>query len=235
MKRLYQTVEVAKNDEGFIFLADGKTLRTRAGKVLIAPNREIAEQVVKEWESQKKEVIIETMPITHMLNTKIDRIMAGRKAIEAGLLRYIDTDLVCYFAPGPEDLVSLQKQRWDPFRLWFSEFFSCDLKTTNTLKAEPQTEKAHQKVREHINGMNDDLLTVLQWVTVLGGSLVMALGFIQQKFGVEGIMQSRFVEEDYKIGLLKIANPSEDFSLDESRDSTRRDLEASSKYLRTLL
>lgn len=235
VKRLYQTVETAKEPEGYIFLADKKPLRTRGGKPLIAPNLEIAKEVAAEWEAQVKEVVIETMPFTHILNTKIDRIIGGRNAIAAGLQKYIDTDLVCYFAPGPEELVSLQRQRWDPFRTWFSQFFSCELKTTNTLKAQPQTEKAHQKVREHINGMNDDLLTILQWVTALGGSLVMAFGFMQREFGVEKIMQSRFVEEDYKNSLLRAVEHTEDFALLDGRESVRRDLEASLKYLNTIL
>jgi chaperone required for assembly of F1-ATPase len=236
VQQLFQEVITTKTDEGNVFFANGKPLRTKKGKILRAPNEEIAAEIVSEWKSQKVKVAIETMPFTHILNTKIDRVASGRNAVIAGLLKYIDTDLICYYAPGPQELVMLQRQRWDPFRLWFSQHFACELKTTDSLQAQLQPEKAKQAVFEKMGKMNDDILTLLLWVASLGGSLVMALAFVQQAFGTEQILHSRFVDEDYRTSLLNAAGIQEEhqeFILTKGR--VRKDLEASSKYLLSIL
>ncbi|MCB1839822.1 MAG: ATP12 chaperone family protein [Rhodospirillales bacterium] len=231
MRRFYSTVSTRQENGGFTILIDGKAVRTTSGNALLAPNQAIANEVMQEWSSQTAEINLETMPFTQILNTKIDRIRRGRKAVTVALLKYIDTDLLCYHAPDPEELVKLQNDRWQPFRKWFAQTFGHDLSTTDGLLAIAQSAGLQKDIRAYVESLDDDAFTILQWVTALGGSLVMALAFIAGAYGPPQVMGARFVEEDYKNMLTRAEVTGEDPVIEKIRAQTEQDLHAAKKYL----
>lgn len=234
MKRFYKLVTIDEQNGEYRILLDGKAVRTRSGKILTTPVQKIAEVVFTEWMDQKEEISPDSMPFTQILNTRLDRVSSGRSAIIAALLKYLDTDLICYFAPHPEDLKLLQHEKWEPFRKWFYKKYGYELKMTTALMAVQQSSEIHSTVEQEIKKIDDDCLTILQWVTALGGSLVMALALLEGGFTANDIYHARFVEEDYKnmISTNAQKNNAEPFSL--HCEQTLIELEAAENYLRCL-
>ncbi len=122
MKRLYKTVSHSKNEDGFAIQLDGKTIKTPNGQDLIAPNRSMADAILAEWSAQESHIVPESMPITQTLTTAIGR-MRDRSVITSSLLKYLDTDLLCYRVKEPLEIAKLQKEIWDRWLTWFDEQF----------------------------------------------------------------------------------------------------------------
>lgn len=233
-KRFYTLVHTEPSRDGFGIFLDGRPVRTRMGNVLSAPNRAIADEIVREWSAQTDEIVPDTMPFTQILNTRIDRVAAGRSAMTAAMLKYLDTDLVCYPAPAPGALRDLQTQKWTPFTDWFALAFGRPLYVTTGLKAVAQPEEIRDSVRRKVEAYEDDAFTVLQWVTALAGSIVMALAFMDRAFGAGEILEARFVEDDCKEGLYNAALHGRDPMLEAARKQIETDLRAAQSYLNLL-
>ncbi len=203
---------------------------TRAGAFLQTPNAKIATEIMQEWKDQKDEILPDTMPFTQIISTKLDRIERGREMIIISLLKYLDTDLVCYTVDRPQGLKTMQQERWEPFRQWFISNYGYPLTVTNGLQAIVQPTALHDSVKGDMQGMSDDSLTILTWGTGLCGSLVMALSFLKRKFSALEVYEGHYVEEDYKNSLLSEINKTEPF-LDIARKQTLSELHALQKYM----
>ena len=173
MKRFYTMVSTAGDDEsGYRIELDGKPVKTQGGRVLSAPTAPMADAIVKEWASQDVDIDPETMPLTQILNTAQDRVAASRQEMQAQILNYLDTDLLCYRTDQPEAMAKRQAAAWDPWLEWFSGRYECALQTTTTLQALSQPQTAHDKVDAFVTALNDLDFTVLQLVTATSGSQV---------------------------------------------------------------
>src|SRR5262249_60088769 len=98
MRKFYQAVAVEPREGGFAVLLDGKPMRTPARRLLVAPTAALAEGIAAEWRGQEKRLRPNTMPLTQLLNTALDRMTEAkiRETVVAEIAGYAATDLVCY-------------------------------------------------------------------------------------------------------------------------------------------
>ena len=198
MKRFYKMVSAGEIPGGHGVFLDGKPVRTPARHALVAPNIAIANEVTREWMAQGDVIKPDSMPITQILSTKIDHIAVERAAITASILKYLDTDLVCYRSVEPPEMAQAQAAAWDPWLSWFKERFGAALLTTTELAALKQPSSAHTDVALHVEALDDDRFTVLQMTTAAGGSLVLALAFAEGAIDAQTLFAATRVEELYK-------------------------------------
>lgn len=196
--------------------------------------KDISDAVMKEWADQIDLIRPESMPMTQILYTKIDRVRQERSAMQREVLKYLDTDLLCYFTDTPEELLRLQQKYWNPCLSWFSVQCGADLKTTQDLTALRQPQKIHDYLHQEISKMNDDEFTVFQIVTAVSGSVILALCFLQGHAKPDDVMQACFVEENYKSTLYNAILHGEDPMHEKKCISMKRDLDALDGYNRAL-
>lgn len=103
MKKFYTLVSSTKSDDGYVIQLDGKPVQTLLKQDLIAPSQALADAIIAEWSAQGDEVKPDTMPLTQILITAIDKIR-DREVITASVMKYLDTDLVCYWAKNHQNL-----------------------------------------------------------------------------------------------------------------------------------
>src|SRR5689334_19938856 len=125
--RFYREVSVASHGQGYRVLLDGKPIRTPAGGELAIPTRALAEAIAEEWQSQGDKVRPETMILTKLANTAIDRVAVHRGTAIAQVLSFARSDLLCYRADRPAALVELQHRVWDPILAWAKERYGAEL------------------------------------------------------------------------------------------------------------
>ena len=101
MKKFYKEVKASKVKEGYSIKLDGKPLKTPGDNVFLVPFFSLAEAVVDEWNAQKAEIKPREMSLTRLSNTVIDRVSVNREAVVHEILRYVETDLVCYRVSEP--------------------------------------------------------------------------------------------------------------------------------------
>lgn len=234
MKRFYEHVHTAETPKGWRILLDGKPVLTPNRSSLLAPSEILAEKIVREWDAQKEEINPQTMPLTQILSTKIDRISHERQSMTELLMKYLDTDLLCYRTDHPPELRAQQIESWDPWLLWYEKQFGTPLQSTETLVALKQPQQAHETTRSHIESLDDDLFVILQLVVPLSGSLILGLALINAAATAQQIFDASHIEEHFKAALYNEKKYGQD-PLQEQKDQTaKRDLTAAEEYLRCL-
>lgn len=114
-KRFYEKVSVEQiDDDQWTVLLDGRGVRTPGKRKIALPERALAKMLAEEWQAQEEFVDPARMPITRLVNTALDGIEGDKQAIVEDVLKYANTDLTCYRASGPEELVDRQRGGWDP-------------------------------------------------------------------------------------------------------------------------
>ena len=131
MKRFYKDTGIDEGEGGFRVLLDGKPMRTPAKAVLVVPTRALAEAIAAEWAAvpEKAEINAAHLPLTRLAATGIDRVVSRRDEVIADTSKYAGSDLLCYRAAGPDSLVGLQRERWDPLLAWTAERHGAHLVT----------------------------------------------------------------------------------------------------------
>lgn len=197
MKKFYTMVSAGKVDEGYAIQLDGKTVQTPLKQDLVAPTQALADAIVQEWSAQDEEVKPDTMPLTQTLITAIDKIR-DRDAITDNMMKYLDTDLVCYWAKKPPELAAKQKEVWGRWVKWFDEHFEVPLYTTKKIEAMKQEEEAHKRVWNYIEALDDYYFTLLHILTSLTGSIVVSLAFCEEEITPDEVFNVVKLEELFK-------------------------------------
>ncbi len=230
MKRVYKLSSHNKTEDGFVIQLDGKNVKTPSGQPLAAPNRAMADEIVQEWAAQTDNIVPDTMPITQMLTTAIDR-MRERDAITKTLLKYLDTDLLCYRVKEPEVLAKRQKEIWDRWMTWFDEHFESPLATTFKIDALTQDERTHKQIWNYLEALDEYYFTVLQIVTSLTGSIVLGLAFLEHEATPEDVFVAAELEEIYHAELANEAVHGEDPVTERRQKAMKKDLETARRFL----
>lgn len=233
MKRFYKMVTTAPVDGGYGVFLDGKPVLTPAkrGLKLVAPTKVLAEAIAAEWASQKEAIVPHSMPLTQILSTQIDRVSAERSAMTVALLKYVDTDLVCYRVEVPEVLKKRQEQYWDPALAWFEKRFGAAMKTTTELKALTQTETVHKAIEHYIGSLTAPAFTVFQLAASAAGSLILAAAFTERQLSADDLFAAIRVEEAYKAELYDEARYGPDPAQSKKDKAVKADLEAAEIFL----
>ncbi len=195
-RRFYKTVDLSQ--AGGILL-DGKPVRTPMKAALVLPTVELARAVAGEWEAQGEKIVPATMPLTRLANTAIDRVSPDRPRIVAEMLDFAGSDLTCYRAEAPPDLVERQALAWNPVLAWAAASLDATFLVTAGIVHRPQTEAALKAVRSHLDGLDPFVLTALHNLMTLTGSLLISAMTLAGKLEPEAAWLAAHTDEDYQI------------------------------------
>lgn len=234
MKRFYEKVSMKAIPGGYGVFLDGKPIKTPSKMAFVVPNPDLCELICAEWEEQSDKIRPDTMPLTQLLHTKIEKVFSGRKDMEAEILKYVNGDLLTYRAYDPEEIVKRQNQLWQPWIEWFQKNYGHEFKTTTALGALKQDKAIHEIIAQEITRMDDDRFTLMQMVTPACGSIILSLALMTGAIEAEQLISCAYLEEDYKFDLYNEELHGGDPLTEKKRKALRRDLEAAQDYLDTL-
>ena len=206
MKRFYNLVSIANTQEGWTILLDGKTIKTPLGHILYAPTEGLATRMMEEWSAQEEDITPETMPISQIITTALDRVAKERDEIERQVVAYINTDMICYRAEQPQHYVDRQQEAWNPWVDWFQKQTGERLETTTALSALTQSDKSIQYVSDYIKKLDTWRFTAFQILVSITGSIVLPMAFMAKEIDttelfnlshVEDLLRSEIYNEDF--------------------------------------
>lgn len=174
-KVFWSDVEIRQDEAGWSVLLDGRELKTPAKSKLSLPTQALAALVADEWRAQTDKIDPTTMPATRMVNSAVDKVMHQRKAVADHLADYAGTDLICYRAAAPEELVSRQAAGWDPLLDWAKQTFDAQLVTVVGVMPVSQDPDGLSRLRSAIRGFDAFKLAAFSDLVTLSGSVVIAL------------------------------------------------------------
>ena len=115
MKKFWKKIEIKKvSSKEFHILLDDKKLKTPLKNELTLSNHLMAKEVLKEWDQSSDIINTDDLVFYGLLSTAIDRVREEKNSYINDIINFIDTDLICYRADNPIDLVSFQNKHWDP-------------------------------------------------------------------------------------------------------------------------
>lgn len=231
MKRFYKTVSLTEGAGGYDVMLDGKPIKTPGRNTLSAVSKSLAEAVMAEWADQKENVRPETMPLTQLLNTQLDRVQPMRAELEDEILKYINTDLLCYRTKDPPALKERQAASWDPYLQWFADHYGHGFQTTYDLAALEQPAALHQAIKQDVRNMSHETFTFLQLVVPLSGSIILAVAARYGFTDARKLYEAMRVEEHYQAGLYNEAFYGPDPLQGKKEEAVQHDIENAFLYL----
>jgi len=195
LKRFWEKTDVVQRDGGWEVTLDGRSVRTPAKAPLALPTRAMAEAVATEWEAQDKEVRPETMTVTRMANSAIDKVRIQRPEVTELLAAYGDNDLLCYRAEGPRGLVDRQSATWDPYLAWAKDTFGASLYLVEGVMPKPQDPEALARLTAPLSEATDFELAALHDLISLSGSLVLGLAAARGVAAPDEVWRASRVDE----------------------------------------
>ncbi|MEN3396445.1 ATP12 family chaperone protein [Brucella melitensis] len=198
-KRFYEKAEVAESEGGFAVHLDGRPVKTPARNLLLLPTRAAAQIVADEFAAQEKLIDPGKMPATRLVNTAIDGIAQDPQAVFEDILRFAGTDMLCYRADSPQELVSRQTENWDPLIDWMESLGARFALAEGVMHVE-QPREAIAAFSVHMAGFKDPLaLAALHTMTTLMVSAIIALAVAKGEISAEKGWAIAHIDEDWTI------------------------------------
>ena len=230
MKRFYKQVTVETVESGHAIRLDGRAVRTPARAELILPTSALAHGVSAEWDAQAEDIDPRAMPLTGLSNAAIDRVTPDPAAFSATLAGYAETDLLCYRAESPIELVAHQAAAWDPLLDWAARRYDVRFETVAGIVHRAQPVETVERLSAALAARDPFHLAAMNPLVTIGGSLVIALALADGRIDVETAFATATLDE-----LWQVEQWGEDELGTRTREAHRADFKAAARFLALLV
>lgn len=223
MKRFWKNVTV--DAERGIRL-DDRPVRTPGRAPLLLPTDGLAEAVADEWRMVADDIDPRAMPLTGLANAAIDRIAIDPVAFAAGLAAYGESDLLCYRADSPADLVERQAALWNPPLDWARDRYDVHFEIVTGVIHRAQPDATIERLGAAIAARPAFELAPLSPIVTITGSLVLALALAERAMEADAVWAAANLDEDWQA-----EQWGEDDLAMKARETRQRDFDAAVRFL----
>ena len=195
MKKFWNQIVIKKSFDTFQILLDKTILKTPQKKDLNITNFKIAQEVSREWDQDTNQICTKKLIFYNHISTAIDRVYNDRKLFISEILNFIDTDLICYRAESPKDLVELQNIKWDPISLMIEKYIGVKLDIFSGIMPRNQDYKVHNKIDNLIDQFSNLEISVLHKITCLTGSVFLSICILKNDISKKDAFEISFLDE----------------------------------------
>ncbi|KAH9926102.1 ATP12-domain-containing protein [Fomitopsis serialis] len=179
LKRFWKTVDVEERPDAFAVTLDKRPLRTPGGKPLLLPKskRLVATLVASEWENQETLLKQHSLPMTSLASRAVDAFSEeqARAEVREQLLKYFETDTICFRQNEPAVLVKLQETHWRPILDWAQSTFGIKVSTTDSFLLDPHPEETYEKLDKLMSEFDVWEMAAMERATYTTKSFLIAL------------------------------------------------------------
>jgi chaperone required for assembly of F1-ATPase len=197
-KRFYREVSVSEGEAGFSVTLDAHVLKTPKGKPLAVTSRPLAEAIAEEWAAQEEGIRPDTMPLFQLAATAADRVGDDRETIVDGIVAYAQTDLLCYRAEAPSDLVERQQAVWQPLLEWMFRTHGVVFSVTTGVMPVSLPVEVEPRLRRVFEACDDFELAAMSSMTAACGSVVLAMALAGGHIGADEAFAAAQLDETYQ-------------------------------------
>jgi len=198
-KRFYENAGIAAFGDDFAVELDGRAVKTPAGKPLAVASSALAQALADEWQRQGDKIDPRSMPLTGLVNTGLDRTGLERPAMVRSVLRFAETDVLCYRAEAPQDLVDLQHQSWQPLLDWADKTFGARLRITSGILPVAQPPEAINALEPALDVFGDLEFTAVSSLAAACGSLILSLALAHRHIDADQAFAAAELDHDYQV------------------------------------
>lgn len=223
MKRFWKDVTV---DADRVVRLDDRPVRTPGRVPLALPTQAMAQAIAEEWRAVVGDVDPRAMPLTGLANAAIDRVTPDRAAFAAGLAAYGESDLLCYRAEAPPELVARQEAAWDPLLAWAAARYDIRFETVAGVMHRAQPPATIARLGAAVAARDAFALAALSPIVTITGTLIGALALAERAADAETLWRAANIDEDWQAELW-----GEDMLATQMREARRRDYDAAVRFL----
>ena len=199
MKKFWKIVQVKKKlKNSFDILLDKRILKTPMQKDLIFSNYKIAKETALEWDIDEKEINTENMVFYGLISTAIDKINNDKVSYIENVLGFINTDLICYRADGPNELVDLQNSSWNPINSFIKKYIDVEVEFFIGVMPSKQSIEIFNRLKTLINSFSDIEISALHRMTNLTGSIFISICILKGDVLKNEAFELSFLDELYQ-------------------------------------
>ncbi|WP_439561586.1 ATP12 family chaperone protein [Roseinatronobacter sp.] len=198
-KRFWQNAVVEAADGAFTVTLDGRSLKTPAKAPLLVRTRAVAALIAAEWDAQGDIIAPDTMPATRAANAAIDKVRGQKAEVTEMIAAYGDSDLLCYRAEAPQELVQREMQAWDPLLDWAAHRYGVKPATFVGVIHAPQPAELLTSMRTDVERLDAFELTAFHDLVSMSGSLIIGLATIDQFATPPDLWTASRVDEEWQI------------------------------------
>ena len=196
MKKFWEKVSIKKiSSDSFCVMLDKRILKTPLKRELVLPNLNLAQEIVKEWDQDSKKINTESMIFYGLISTSLDKIIDNKNLYINDILDYIDTDLICYRAENPKELVELQKNKWDPIILLLEKYIGTKVEVFQGVLPKKQHATVHLKLNNIVNQSDIFEISALHRITNITGSIFLSLCVLKKDISKNEVFELSFLDE----------------------------------------
>jgi chaperone required for assembly of F1-ATPase len=179
VKRFWDNATLEPERNGYSIRLDGKPMRMPGGTLLQIGPAALARAIAEEWQaaggSKGGEMSFSDTPLTRLAGTAQERIGASPDPTIDAITRYGETDLLCYRAASPSELVLRQARLWQPWLDWAALVHDAPLRVTTGISYIRQHHDSIAALRRLVSRQNIYALAGLGIAVPALGSLVLGL------------------------------------------------------------
>jgi len=200
-KRFWKAVTIEAVRGGHTIRLDARPVKTPGKALLVVPTEAMARAIASEWEAQVGLVRPQTMPFTRAANSALDKVASQFDEVVGLLAAYGETDLLCYRATGPVELIALQNAAWDPLLDWCATALGAPLISVagvmHVIQPAPSTRLLHAMTA----ALTPFQIAAFHDLVMLSGSLVLAFAVTQGRLTPQQAWAFSRIDETYQASL----------------------------------
>lgn len=201
MKRFWTDVATEPHGGGWRVLLDGRAIRTQGGRAQLVPSAALAEALAAEWAAQGAAIDPAGFLLRDLADTALDLVAPDRGAAVATLLRYAETDTLCYRADPEQALHPRQQALWDPLLSAAEARWDVRFIRINGVLPRPQPAATLARLDAVLRSHTDFALAALTTLASLAASLVVALAALDPDAEAAALWQAAELEEAWQAEL----------------------------------
>jgi chaperone required for assembly of F1-ATPase len=190
------TVEARAHEEGIALFRGGRLMRTPEGHALVVPSKALAAAIAAEWNETPSPP--RRRLLTKLTATAIDRVRTSRAGVEAQLVDFARTDLLCYRVENNPALAAREAAAWDPLLDWAAEALGARLHVTQGVTPVPQPEAALDAIKSTLAREGAFALVALQAAAALMSSLVLAFALARGRCSADEAWAAATIDETWQ-------------------------------------
>ena len=198
-KRFWKSAAAAPRDGGYGVMLDTRHVNTPNKTPLVVPTLAMAEAIAAEWDAQSEKIDPLSMPVTRGANSAIDKVAPQQSEVIGLLAEYGGTDLLCYRAAGPSELIARQVDGWDPVLDWAGETFGAHLKIGEGVMHIAQDAALISNLHAEVASHDNFALAGLHDLISISGSLILALAVTRGAIPVDHAWRLSRIDEHWQI------------------------------------
>lgn len=201
MKRFYKVAAVAREGDGWRVTLDGRPVRSVGGRPQIVPSEALAAALAAEWADQGEEIDPAAFVLRDMADHALDVVGPDRATAIATLLRYAETDTLCYRAEDGEALHERQGEVWEPLLTAAEARWDVHFERISGVIHRPQPAATLKRLEAVLQAEDDFTLAALTTLTTLAASLVIGLAALAEDADPATLWDAANLEEDWQAEL----------------------------------